>query len=394
MRLVSGVKGFIHTHSFTQEAYLCLIKQKNRFKRINIKKEIICRLKYPIKNKESHMSLSEARDNLLEYRNKPVGCTALSPNKTPEAECDLQIVIPCYNVEKYIEKCIASILSQKTNFSYHAIFIDDGSTDSTGAILDQYQNEKRFTIFHLKNGGSSAARNAGISILCGKYLMFIDGDDFLFPNAIENLMRPAINNDYDIVEGGYSCIYEGRDAFGFSYKKNHRINAEKLQGYPWGKVYKRSLWKDFKFPLGLRHQDTICSFLIYPLSKRAYAIKDVVYGYIQNLQGVSKTAYKNPATIDTYWITEVLDEDRRELGYKNNKQYYIKLLRQFEMNHNRLIGCPEHIIESVFVLESSMFRSRFSHVRSCKCLGLSLALLFNDYNKYCYYFENIYKPIW
>lgn len=394
MSLIRLVKKYVHSHSFSQRCYIQVIEKKNRIKKRHILKSLKAIIGYPLTKEKPKTTLEQARCNMMEYHQLPEKCTSISLNQLLEIQYDLQIIVPCYNVEPYIEKCIESILSQETKILYHVVFVDDGSTDKTPIILDKYSSYPQFTVIHLKNGGSSIARNAGIAKLYGRYIMYIDGDDFLYPKAIDNLMKPALYHNYDIVEGGFACIVEGKDAYGFSYKKSKTIDPEKLQGYPWGKVYKRELWEKFKFPIGLRHQDTIGSFMIYPAAKKAYAIKDVVYGYTQNFTGISKTSFNNPAVVDTYWITDCLDKDRQQLGYKNNRKYYTKLMRQFEINHNRLKYAPDNLKESLFVLERDLLLSRYKHIRSFKCIGLSLAFFLNDYKKYCYYFDKLFNPVW
>ena len=92
---------------------------------------------------------------------------------------DVSIIIPTYNVEKYIQQCLDSVISQRTNFRFHVICINDGSTDNTGLLLKKYENAENVTIIHQKNKGFSGARNVGLRKTNGKYIMFVDSDDFI-----------------------------------------------------------------------------------------------------------------------------------------------------------------------------------------------------------------------
>lgn len=116
---------------------------------------------------------------------------------------DLQIIVPAYNVEKYIKECLDSVLSQDTSFSYIVKVINDGSTDGTLKILESYQKDNRIEIICQKNKGLSGARNTGLKEINARYLMFLDSDDKLAPGAIEAFMKMAQETDADIVEGAY-----------------------------------------------------------------------------------------------------------------------------------------------------------------------------------------------
>lgn len=95
------------------------------------------------------------------------------------SEYDLEVIIPAYNVEKYIQQCLDSVISQKTNFSFHVTCINDGSTDNTGLLLKKYENTENVSIIHQENKGFSGARNVGLRKTNGKYIMFVDSDDFI-----------------------------------------------------------------------------------------------------------------------------------------------------------------------------------------------------------------------
>lgn len=119
----------------------------------------------------------------------------------------ISVIVPIYGVEKYLEECIESILGQ-TYTELEVILIDDGSPDRCGAICDRYaQADSRIIVIHQKNGGAAAARNAGLRIASGEYIAFVDGDDYLEPDAYENLMAAMTHHDADIVHGQLKYIY-------------------------------------------------------------------------------------------------------------------------------------------------------------------------------------------
>lgn len=124
----------------------------------------------------------------------------------------ISIVIPVYNAEEYLDACLSSILSQDMH-SYEVILVDDGSTDSSPLICDRYSaTDSRFRTIHKPNGGVSSARNAGIALAQGEYVMFVDSDDALAPSAL-SLMSSITVGQPDIVIGGFN-IYQGEIPFG------------------------------------------------------------------------------------------------------------------------------------------------------------------------------------
>lgn len=122
----------------------------------------------------------------------------------------ISVVIPIYGVEKYLEECIESIINQ-TYTKLEVILVDDGSPDRCGHICDRYaQRDSRIIVIHQKNGGAAAARNAGLRIATGEFIAFVDGDDYLEPDAYEKMVAALLENDADIVHGGFNYVYVNR----------------------------------------------------------------------------------------------------------------------------------------------------------------------------------------
>ena len=171
----------------------------------------------------------------------------------------ISIIIPAYNCEKYIGRCLKSILQQNYK-NYEVIVVNDGSTDKTGIISEQFaKKDKRFMIINQENGGVSKARNNGIMQSAGEYIMFVDGDDLLARNSLRNLVDGARGGVQDIVKGG--IIKKGRfirlllrypqDIIGNRKMIDSGIaNAVFETDYlcpVWGCLYKRSLIQDIHF---------------------------------------------------------------------------------------------------------------------------------------------------
>lgn len=171
----------------------------------------------------------------------------------------LSIIIPVYNAEDYLDRCLISILEQEFS-SYEVILVDDGSTDSSPMICDRYSaTDPRFRTVHKKNGGVSSARNVGLDLAKGEYVMFVDSDDSLLPDSLEMMMENVLGED--LVVGGYviyvegtpgnevlprrNVSYKGEDMNVF-YDDNIRKNCEMLDA-PWSKMFRRKAIGELRF---------------------------------------------------------------------------------------------------------------------------------------------------
>lgn len=171
----------------------------------------------------------------------------------------LSIIVPIYNAEEYLSRCLDSILNQDMT-SCEVILVDDGSTDSSALICDRYsETDPRFRSIHKSNGGVSSARNAGLNLAKGEYVMFVDSDDALAPGALESMFSGV--DGEDLVVGGFieyigdiphrnvtpdsSVSYKG-DSLAAFYDANVRRNCEMLDA-PWGKLFRRKTLGSLRF---------------------------------------------------------------------------------------------------------------------------------------------------
>jgi len=118
------------------------------------------------------------------------------------------VIVPVYNIEKYIGQCIQSLMDQKTEFVYEVLLVDDGSVDSSGMICDKYaENYPMVSVMHQENKGLSCARNAGLEKVRGRYISFVDGDDCVEQDYIQVLMQKAAQAKADIVKADFYQMY-------------------------------------------------------------------------------------------------------------------------------------------------------------------------------------------
>lgn len=229
----------------------------------------------------------------------------------------ISIVIPVYNAEKYLDVCLSSILDQDMH-SYEVILVDDGSTDSSPMICDRYSGtDARFRTIHKVNGGVSSARNAGISLSQGEYVMFVDADDALSPDALSLLSALTVEKP-DIVIGGFN-IYQGEIPYRtvipydsefypsaglseFFDATMHRL-GELFRG-PWAKLYRSSVIKkhSLRFNENLSYaEDKLFVYQFMNKISSAAAVDAPVYEYFRRpgtLSGGKTTARRLDQLLD------------------------------------------------------------------------------------------------
>lgn len=200
----------------------------------------------------------------------------------------VSVIVPVYNVEQYIRNCINSILRQ-TYVDFELILIDDGSTDQSGKICDEY-TDRRVKVIHKKNEGAGEARNRGMDIAVGEYITFVDSDDYIAPCYLEKLLTIAEKNECDIVQCGFVFGNERKYDFGREKKKeaevlfydNHSVfDDRKIKIIMCAKLFRRSLFQELRYPKVSVHDDEFMTYkLLYQAEKVARI--DVPYYYYYN----------------------------------------------------------------------------------------------------------------
>ena len=317
-----------------------------------------CTLAAPLCARRSAMTEEDALALLQAFSPRPTG-TALTKNTVLEPSCDLQIIIPAYNVEPYLADCLDSVLSQQTKYRFHVVLVDDGSTDATPAIADRYAGDPKLTIIHQANRGFSGARNVALETIFGKYLMFVDSDDILHPGAIEALLSEAFAHDCDVVEGGAYYLTGTEQTLMYRYEKSGSADPFTFHGQPWAKVYKARLFQNLQFPEGFWYEDSILAFLLWPVVKNPRRIPAMAYIHRRNPQGITAASRGRPKAIDTCWITQQLMAERETLGLPKDEAYFAQLIDQIRLNHYRVKALPKDIQEAAFVLTCGLLNTRF-----------------------------------
>jgi len=208
---------------------------------------------------------------------------------------ELSIIVPVYNAEKYLRKCIDSILAQ-TFTNFECIIVDDGSTDSSSDICEHYsQADTRIIVVHQENSGVSAARNKGIEIARGKFIGIVDSDDYIQINMYENLIAATNEVNIDVVCCGYTENIKpytiSNEDFIFSNSKAieiiHYLEMRQAFGMVWNKIYKKTILDTYKIksPVSIKFGDDMLFNLQYfKYVKTAYISSNRFYYYLHDNQ--------------------------------------------------------------------------------------------------------------
>lgn len=208
----------------------------------------------------------------------------------------ISVIIPAYNTQRYIKRCVDSILHQSLK-DIEVVIVDDGSTDGTWDVLSELESsDERLCIFHQDNKGVSAARNLGMLHARGEWLMFVDSDDELLPDSIESMYNAVCRTTCDMVVGNYMHVKENGERIHsgkFQYVREwqpdeiidafFRFEPDKFQGYIWNRLFRASVFKQYNlyFDENIKYREDGLLLLQYILRSRKniLAIPNVVYIY-------------------------------------------------------------------------------------------------------------------
>lgn len=205
----------------------------------------------------------------------------------------VSVIIPVYNVADYLTECIQSVLNQ-TYRNIEIVIIDDGSTDGSGSICDKAaENDERIKVTHQENNGVAAARNAGLDAATGEYIMFVDSDDYIEPDAVEYLLNIIVHKSADLVIGDYVRVNtddERLDSIEGDEKSVELISQKRFWeivrtvAKPIGivlvaRLYRASIWDGIRFEKGFIHEDQMITHRIIDRCTKIYMTNKVLYNY-------------------------------------------------------------------------------------------------------------------
>lgn len=255
-------------------------------------------------------------------------------NEEDNKKIDLSIVVPVYNSEKFLKKCMDSVVNQNTKYKYEVIAVNDGSTDNSLKILQDYES---VTIIDKKNEGVAIARNEGLNRAKGKYVAFIDSDDEINEFYVEKLLRRAYLNNADIVKCNY-IEYNVDDSKIIKCERHEDISingklAEKItefKGFVWGGIFRRTLWNDVRFLPKYWYEDMIVRFILFRKCRQFEYINEDLYIYNNHTKNTSKSISRteNIRCLDHLFLIKDLLELSDKLGLENDSGLYKILLQE------------------------------------------------------------------
>ena len=244
----------------------------------------------------------------------------------------ISVIVPVYNVERYIRQCVESILEQ-TYADLEIILVDDGSTDGSGSICDEYKlKDNRVVVIHKCNGGLSEARNAGLDIARGEYIGFVDSDDYIEPDMYEVLYKNCERYAADLAAARFvkfNTQGEVRKNFTenievFSREEMLRLFIVGDRRYEitmsvWDRLYKRELISDLRFPVGKCYEDIVFSTKVIEKSKINVYIDRALYHYRLREDSISGEDFNDYNRAPLRIITDLIPELERRILFLDEK---------------------------------------------------------------------------
>lgn len=247
----------------------------------------------------------------------------------------VSVIVPVYNVEKYLEKCLESLVTQ-TLSDIEIITIDDGSIDESKKIIENYIEKypEKIRYYYKENEGLSSARNYGIPYAHGEYIAFLDSDDYIEPTMYEEMYTVAKKENSDMVECDFIWEYPNKKVYDCGKIYNGKKEAlEKARVVAWNKLIKREIIEKEKieFPYGLRYEDIEFFYKLLPNLNKISFVKKFFIHYVQRENSIVNT--QNNKTRD---IFKVLDN---VIDYYNNNNLFNEYKEQLEYTYVRLLLC-------------------------------------------------------
>lgn len=219
-------------------------------------------------------------------------------------EPQISVIVPVYNAERYLRKCLDSLIGQSYS-NIEIICVNDGSTDGSLAIMKQYAaRDSRIKIVNQANGGLSAARNSGIQISQAPYLMFCDSDDWFEPEMCGEMLQALLDNNVDVVACQARVVYEqGKrpdareiEYYRLKYRGVQRLTRQTMLNTDigvWNKIFKRSILNDFDiwFPVGLYYEDAYFCNAYMAATKTIYYLDKPLYNYLRRPSSMMSETY-------------------------------------------------------------------------------------------------------
>ncbi len=245
----------------------------------------------------------------------------------------VSVIVPVYNVENYIEKCIDSLVNQ-TLEDIQIIIVNDGSKDSSKEKIEKYLKDKRIIYLEKENGGLSDARNYGIPYAKGEYIGFVDSDDYVEKTMFEKMYNKAVKENSDMVECDFLWEYPSKTKIDtgkiYEGKKRGIVEARVVA---WNKIIKRQILENEKieFPKGLRYEDVEFFYKLIPNLDKISFIKEPLVHYVQRDTSIANT--QNERTAEIFKVLENV------INYYIEQNIFNEYKEELEYSYTRILLC-------------------------------------------------------
>lgn len=257
----------------------------------------------------------------------------------------VSVIVPVYNVEKYLKRCLDSIINQ-TYKNIEIILVNDGSKDNSRDICEEYEKKyENISLINQKNGGLSAARNTGLKHINGEAVTFVDSDDWLELDAIEYYVDSMKKHNVDMVvtnnirTKGYQDKTPQPDSLTEEVltqeeyaKKFFKIDGNSIEYYAWSKLYKREIMEGVEFPVGLFAEDVLGTFRYMKNAQSIFYSNRVTYNYFINDNGLTAKFGDKDFDLEKIWDT-IVDESK---GYDNHNFLKYAIINRKRIDFNLL----------------------------------------------------------
>ncbi|MGV8984105.1 glycosyltransferase family 2 protein [Clostridium sp.] len=270
-------------------------------------------------------------------------------------EIKISVIIPVYNTQEYVRKCIESVLLQSLE-DIEIIIVDDGSTDNSLSIIKEYEGNDKVILISKENQGQGAARNDALDVCSGKYIAFLDSDDYIDKNMFEDMYIKANKYDLDMLICKYSCVDKnGIEIIGddVEFVDSEIIDSDKcitefftsnaIEGFSWNKIYHNRLFKEknIRYPTNMKYEDIPTVFNLIIDSNKIGFINNKYYYYVQ--RAGSTTNDLNVKNIKDHLLSIEMIGDmlkKRNLATKHEEeyQYYFlnNILDYYNLNYSNV----------------------------------------------------------
>ncbi|MGO2891442.1 glycosyltransferase family 2 protein [Enterococcus devriesei] len=317
--------------------------------------------------------------------------------------CEISIIVPIYNVEKYLKRTIDSILSQSFE-DFELVLVNDGSTDSSGEICDEYaRRDERIKVVHKNNGGVSSARNTGLITASGRFIGFVDSDDYIAEDMYELLYNNLIKENADLSICGIYDVYEGKvlEEKGNQYLIKNReetvemiLESKIISVNPVNKLYKKDLFLGVSYPEGSITEDAAVMFFLLEKAKKIVIDTTQKYYYYHRENSITTKPFSRSdmKTIEVWQNNEkyIAEKYPQYLSVAHTRVCWANLivLDKLIMSENDYLSEQKKIVKFIrknfsFIIKNAYFTKnrKISVILLCLNINLYKLVVYFEYSK-------------